>query len=994
MSSISALDTSKIGDKSIPEDVFTHYDRKELTPLYGHLPSQNLTRHMAEYRKSREDQIFMALSDMGMSGDKATSDFSIVNHYLVARVLNEVVSSPSSEPFSLSNFINSFNLAVVRVGGFGGGTMGAHSDLDLVILAPPDLDTSESNMSYHNGLKIVHAKGLDYFRMAWDPTIEIETFRPNDITEVVKQVANLDPKRIIVNDNNELFTRIVSLRNAQFILGERQTFLSVMNSFYSDLANYSDGIMREICIQTRKRHEAFGALKGRIAPDLKDSPGYYRDIEAIESLIMIHNILNKNQDSELSSVLSNHESKRLAAAKSITLQLKYTLHHDYNKRGGQVSKEINLLTPEKMISAFRTFKGITSPTIDNGRDALLLLQEHAENVLTILGSVIERVVPECEMALSFPGAARRTYSPLHVVSRKIEALSEAAKEVINTLYGLVVDTARRTEGLRSIAVLPLEEQAKLRDLRRAALRLNAAELHDQIFQDALQDLIFDPARAGLTFKYLHEAGLLDKIFPSFREIKHFAEFNSYHITTVDASCLNAVEVLGAVWRGEIPELAFLTDIVRSVDDPRSLILALLLHDVGRKCESIISIENGTPLTDHAKLGQAMVEGDLKELGLNELIGECGKLVLHHSVLLQKAYGLDSLSSSVLEELAELIRDQDFLDKLFVLHFIDKYTSNQEAFNEAKQRWLISVYNGVTRVLDSKSAATSYQTELVKSVRCHLAQLSSIDFDIQEHLASLPEAYAIECDPLSIAQHIYGINQIREGQSNTYASLIPVSTNSNLLWDLIIVARDRDRLFLDIADLLVKSKININSAYLATTKGDSPLACNVFSVSPFQVNNSYRIGRHITKPINFSGILGFEDKREDLLKRLITKMGTSADRLDPLTPPSKEILEQISGLTIQIVRHSNSEKENRQNNSIDMIARSADVHGLAYVMGYYPYQAGLSTLQAKLGTGNGGPSGVKNIFRLVNSDRSEITDQQIDSVKSAFRNIANSIQFDT
>src|SRR5690606_29470825 len=124
----------------------------------------------------------------------------------------------------------------------------------------------------------------------------------------------------------------------------------------------------------------------------------------------------------------------------------------------------------------------------------------------------------------------------------------------------------------------------------------------------------------------------------------------------------------------------------------------------------------------------------------------------------------------------LIGDKETLDMLFVLAWVDKYTSNSETFTEIKQRWLLELYYNLGCVFENGSLTVPEIPPLVTSTIS--AREGHDDFDIndvEEHLGKLPARYGYVCDAATRAEHVKQIKALKSGleqEGNFQVSIIP------------------------------------------------------------------------------------------------------------------------------------------------------------------------------------------------------------------------------
>src|SRR5258705_4278763 len=88
-------------------------------------------------------------------------------------------------------------------------------------------------------------------------------------------------------------------------------------------------------------------------------------------------------------------------------------------------------------------------------------------------------------------------------------------------------------------------------------------------------------RVAQTFREMHEIGLLGRFLPEFGALTCLVQYDVYHKFSVDQHSLLAVEHLDALAPGQSAESEGAAQVLSEVEKPELLMLAMLLHDVGK-----------------------------------------------------------------------------------------------------------------------------------------------------------------------------------------------------------------------------------------------------------------------------------------------------------------------------------------------------------------------------------------------------------------------------
>ena len=99
---------------------------------------------------------------------------------------------------------------------------------------------------------------------------------------------------------------------------------------------------------------------------------------------------------------------------------------------------------------------------------------------------------------------------------------------------------------------------------------------------AFLDILAHGQRPYRVLTLMNETGLLGRFLPEWGRIVGQTQFNMYHAYTVDEHTLQAIGIINDIWRGKLKaDHPASTEIVHRIDDFEALMLAMLLHDVGK-----------------------------------------------------------------------------------------------------------------------------------------------------------------------------------------------------------------------------------------------------------------------------------------------------------------------------------------------------------------------------------------------------------------------------
>lgn len=243
---------------------------------------------------------------------------------------------------------------------------------------------------------------------------------------------------------------------------------------------------------------------------------------------------------------------------------------------------------------------------------------------------------------------------------------------------------------------------------------------------------------------LHDVGLLTAMIPEFIPVVGRVHHDIYHVYTVDAHSIKALDRLRELARGElVEEHPRVSHLAAEIVRPNVLFFAALLHDIGKDIGGI----------NHGERGAELVDIILRRLNLVDTeIREVQQLVRKHLDMYHTATRRDIEDPMTLEEFCRGVHGQESLRELYVLTLCDVATTSPESMTNWKARMLDELYLASEARLGQRESGAD---ETRESVRTNVARLWSDGDDaerIRRFLDSMPERYAYANDPKRIVEH--------------------------------------------------------------------------------------------------------------------------------------------------------------------------------------------------------------------------------------------------
>jgi [protein-PII] uridylyltransferase len=310
---------------------------------------------------------------------------------------------------------------------------------------------------------------------------------------------------------------------------------------------------------------------------------------------------------------------------------------------------------------------------------------------------------------------------------------------------------------------------------------------------------------------MHDCGLLGRVFPEFQAISWRVVRDFYHKYTVDEHTLLTIrnlERLGTT--AEAYRIRF-RNVLGDLAAPELLVLALLLHDVGKWRDD-----------EHALESVRMAEDVLDRLHVS---GEARAMVLflirHHLRMSLAAFRRDTEDPEIVREFAELVGSEERLKMLTLMTLAYVEAVSPETLTPWKEELLwrlyVDTYNHLTQ---------RYADEVIDRNQAGLNDLLGerpddvSEAELTQFLEGLPRRYLQMFSREAIYRHVRLARDIHPDE-------VHVSLEQNeSVWTLAVVTLDKPFLFSNICGVLSSFGMNILRGHAFTNP--SGLVLDVFT----------------------------------------------------------------------------------------------------------------------------------------------------------------------
>jgi len=606
------------------------------------------------------------------------------------------------------------HLALVAVGGYGRGELFPYSDVDVLLLLPPDAApvTDEA----------LRQRIEDFISRCWDLGLEIGS-SVRTIEECLTQAA-------------QDVTVQTALLEARLVTGDRMLFLDFQTRFSAQLDPLDFFNAKQI--EMRQRHLKYEDTPYALEPNCKESPGGLRDLQIIRWLARAAGIGHDWSNLARAGLATAREVRELRHNEALLSLIRIRLHLAAGRREDRLVFDLQTAVAESL--------GLTHRLDGKGqivqRAGELLMRRYywAAKAVTQINSILLQGIEERLRAAhgETPPEPRRI-SP-HFFDR--DSLLEVARDdLYQTDRCAILETFlvyAKTPGLRGLSV------RTLRALYNARVLMDGAFRRDGVNHRMFIDILKQPRGIVHTLRLMNQTSVLGRYLWPFRRVVGQMQHDLFHVYTVDQHILM---VLRNVRRFFMPEheheYPFCSQLAAGWDQPWLLYLAALFHDIAKG-------RGG----DHCVLGAAEARRFCQSHGIaaqDQKLIEF--LVRNHLEMSRVAQKEDLSDPDVIHAFARQVGSERYLTALYLLTVADIRGTSPKVWSAWKGKLLQDLYQLTVRTLGGRAPDANALIEARKrDALALLARSSEPPEDCQALWETLDTGYFQRHAPDEIAWH--------------------------------------------------------------------------------------------------------------------------------------------------------------------------------------------------------------------------------------------------
>lgn len=404
--------------------------------------------------------------------------------------------------------------------------------------------------------------------------------------------------------------------------------------------------------------------------------------------------------------------------------------------------------------------------------------------------------------------------------------------------GAMLEAAQVFEALKLAFERELQLEATLeQQLAQAIEGWGVKEREDPALIQAFLELLTHTTDDNQQGQRLLDLGVLVAMMPEFAPLWCHVQHDLYHVYTTDQHTIYCVErarcMLSATPLKDevVARWPAFAQIAAQLRQPRLLILAALMHDVGKN-------RGG----DHSRKGAQLVPEMGQRLGLeHDEIERLAFLVREHLCLSRTARRRDLSDVRVIRDLAAKIRSTETLNLLTALTFCDMSTVGAEVMNDWNAALLLQLHqrlkafieHGIAHLWQGTQRKVAALRQQLRQTLQHTppAQLEGLSEQarqdlLDEFLRDVPfQSIAAWDHDLLLSLFETSCRRRSEGKT---AMQIKLDEHTGV-HELLIATTDRPGALAKLAGVLSASGLNILTAEILTTA--SGFALDLFRVLP-------------------------------------------------------------------------------------------------------------------------------------------------------------------
>ena len=702
-------------------------------------------------------------------------------------------------------------MAIVATGGYGRGLLAPGSDIDLLFLLPyKQTPWGESVAEY-------------MLYLMWDLG-----FKVGHATRTVDQCIKL---------GRSDFTIRTALLDARVINGDAQLFAELQDRFRSDVVRgtareFIDAKMSERDDRTRRAGES----RYKVEPNVKDGKGGLRDLHTLHWLSKYVLGQEVGPAAVKAGLYTAEEAQTFRRCEDFLWSVRCFLHFLAGRAEEVLTFELQPALAEHL--GYSSRQGLRS--VERFMKHYFLTAKDVGDLTTILCGALE-----VQQLKASPGIGR-FFKPAGWAARR-QVRQRTDFRIDNDRLNVADADVFKRDPVNLIRFFANAESTggflhpNAIRLLRGSLRLIDDKLrNDREANRIFLDLLTTSSDPEGSLRRMNEAGVLGRFLPDFGHVVAMMQFNMYHHYTVDEHLLRTVGNLAAVEKGaHAKDLPLSNEIFGKVQNRRALLVAALLHDIGKGRTE-----------DHSIYGARVARKVCPRLGLTAAETELVSwLIEQHLTMSNVAQSRDISDPKTAQDFAAVVQSPERLKLLFLLTVADIRAVGPGVWNGWKGQLLRTLYYETEPLVAGGHTQVHHKERVKEAQEAFAAALPSWPpADVRAFIERHYPNYWLRTDAQTQVDHAKLLRSVTEDGRKLATS---VKTDAfTAITELTIFAPNHPRLLSLFAGACAAAGANIAGAHITTTRDgfalDTFLLNREFPHDEDEVRRAKRIGDTIDR----------------------------------------------------------------------------------------------------------------------------------------------------
>ena len=672
-------------------------------------------------------------------------------------------------------------VALLAMGSYGRRELAPYSDLDLLLLYSPEVESGKLEELVGNLL-----------RPLWDGGWQVgHSVRcPRECLDAMEDAAAGD----------SALETATSMLEARFVSGDT----ALADSFYKkDVPEFF--ALRGRAFVDAKFQETIRRWHGqsvyRTQPNIKESPGALRDFQLatwIDKASQLSGHMPRLNDRPLVSKAAIEDAQ---AGYERLLTFRLSLHAICRRKQDVLDFQMQQAVANDL--AYDDLEDLTAP------ERLLRDYYRAATAVHRLAQTVTRRYLE-ERAVASRDIERLRRRPVDADFTRVGDYLYASHDALFTGPDWIESAFRAFLHAANIGISISQDVAE-------AIRSRLPGMTDELrFHPAaaahFMSLICSRENAGRSLCSMRDVGLLASYMPEFGEIQGLSIRDVFHDYTVDEHTLFVVEAVDRLYKSVENHDQFRRQVLETLPRPQMLRLACLFHDLGKSRGA----------AGHSERGALMLPQIGERLGLDPAdVRLLIFLVQEHLTLSKVSQQRDPNEGGLLKSLAAKIGSKERLDLLYLLTYCDSISVGHGSYPLWKDALLAELYKGILKHLVASAQTQEIhalsESEDARSLEVRLSAWAADDASrafALEHCQRVPKRYLVEVSFEDAVKHVEAIGRLRASNKEAVAAV----HGSGGLVDMWVVSTDRPKRFSQICGAFLAAGVRVISA-MAYTRDD-------------------------------------------------------------------------------------------------------------------------------------------------------------------------------